>query len=213
MPPAGRPRTFDREEALQKAMMVFWEKGYEGTSMADLIESIGMKAPSIYAAFGNKDALFREAVELYKGQVEQGPLKALNHSTYIVEALENSLNESVNMLSGNKVSGCLIMGGAINCAPEHQEHVEHLRNMRSKYKQALKRRFAQAVKDKQLIESADPEELAEFYFGFIHGLALRASDGSTQKELKSSCKLALEVLKSLLSNSLPTVKSGVIGEH
>lgn len=213
MPPAGRPRTFDRKQALEKAMYVFWEKGYEGTSMADLIESIGMKAPSIYAAFGNKDALFREAVELYKGQVEQGSLKALNHSTYILEALENSLNESVKMLSGSKVSGCLIMGGAINCAPEHQEHVELLRNMRSKYKQALKGRFAQAVKDKQLIESADPEELAEFYFAFIHGLALRSSDGSTQKELKSSCTLALEVLKSLLSNSLPTDKSGAHSEN
>ena len=201
MPPAGRPRTFDRDEALKKAMYVFWEKGYEGTSMADLIESIGMKAPSIYAAFGNKDALFREAVELYKGQVEQGPLKALNVSAHIQEALESCLNESVKMLKGGKVSGCLIMGGAINCAPEHQEHVEHLRDIRGKYKQALKRRFALAVKDGQLNETAEPEELAEFYFGFIHGLALRANDGSSQKELQSSCKLALNVLKALLRAS------------
>lgn len=213
MPPAGRPRTFDRKQALEKAMYVFWEKGYEGTSMADLIESIGMKAPSIYAAFGNKDALFREAVELYKGQVEQGPLKALNHSTNIAEALENSLNESVKMLSGNKASGCLIMGGAINCAPEHQEHVERLRHMRSIYKQTLKKRFVQAVQDKQLIETADPEALAEFYFGFIHGLALRSSDGSTQKELKSSCKLALEVLRSVLRNDNNDKKSGVTIEN
>lgn len=64
MPPAGRPRTFDRGEALKKAMMVFWEKGFEGATMAELIAVIGMKAPSVYAAFGNKDALFREVVEL-----------------------------------------------------------------------------------------------------------------------------------------------------
>jgi len=201
MPPAGRPRTFDRDEALKKAMYVFWEKGYEGTSMADLIDSIGMKAPSIYAAFGNKDELFREVVELYKKQVEQGPLKALYLSSHILDALENSLNEYVKMLKGSNVSGCLIMGGAINCAPDHQEHVEHLRDMRGKYKQALKKRFTQAVKDGQLNKTADPDELAEFYFGFIHGLALRANDGSSQKELQSSSKLALTVLKSELRES------------
>ena len=199
MPPAGRPRTFDRDEALKKAMYVFWDKGYEGTSMADLIESIGMKAPSIYAAFGNKDALFRESVELYIEQVEEGPLKALNSSNYILEALNGSLNESVKMLSEGKVSGCLVMGGAINCSPEHHEHVEYLRKIRGKYKQALKKRFVQAFEDGQLTENANPEDLAEFYLGFIHGLALRASDGSKQKELQSSCKLALCVLKSVLS--------------
>lgn len=200
MPPAGRPRTFDRGEALKKAMMVFWEKGFEGATMAELIAVIGMKAPSVYAAFGNKDTLFREAVELYKEQVEQGPLKALYASTSILDALESSLNETVKMLSGTEVSGCLIMVGAINCAPEYQEHVQYLRNMRSKYKEALQRRFAQAKEDRQLLEETDAAALAEFYLGFIHGLALRAKDGSTQKELQSSCQFAMGVLKSLLRN-------------
>ena len=201
MSPAGRPRTFDREEALKKAMLVFWEKGFEGATMADLIAAIGMKAPSVYAAFGNKDALFREAVELYKGQVEQGPLKALSESPSILDALESSLSESVKMLSGPEASSCLIMAGAINCAPEHQEHVQHLRDLRAGYKGALRKRFAQAIEDGQLIEGTDPDDLAEFYFGFIHGLALRAKDGSTKKELQSSCKFALQVLKSVLRDS------------
>lgn len=213
MPPAGRPRTFDREDALQKAMMVFWEKGFEGTTMAELIGVIGMKAPSVYAAFGNKDALFREAVELYKGQVEQGPFKALYASSHIYEALENSLHETVKMLSGGKVSGCLIMVGAINCAPEHQAHVQQLRNMRSKYKEVLKSRFVKAIEDKQFVDEADAEALAEFYFGFIHGLALRAKDGSTQQDLMSSCKFALEVLRSHLRDSKSVDKSGARGEN
>jgi AcrR family transcriptional regulator len=201
MPPAGRPRTFDREEALKKAMLAFWEKGFEGTTMADLIAAIGMKAPSVYAAFGNKDALFREVVELYKNKVEQGPLKALNETTSILNALENSLNESVKMVSGPEASSCLIMAGAINCAPEHQEHVQHLRNLRAMYKETLKKRFMRAIKDGQLIEGAEPDALAEFYFGFIHGLALRAKDGSTKRELHSSCKFALEALRSVLRDS------------
>jgi AcrR family transcriptional regulator len=201
MPPAGRPRTFNREEALRKAMLVFWEKGFEGTTMADLIAAIGMKAPSVYAAFGNKDALFREAVELYKGQVEQGPLKALGESPSILDALESSLRESIKMLTGPEASTCLIMAGAINCAPEHQEHVQHLRDLRSGYKEVLRQRFAQAIEDGQLVKGADADDLAEFYFGFIHGLALRAKDGSTKKELQSSCKLALQALKSVLLDS------------
>jgi hypothetical protein len=93
------------------------------------------------------------------------------------------------------------MAGAINCAPEHQEHVQHLRDLRAGYKGALRKRFAQALEDGQLIEGTDPDDLAEFYFGFIHGLALRAKDGSTKKELQSSCKFALQALKSVLRNS------------
>jgi AcrR family transcriptional regulator len=200
MPPAGRPRTFDREEALRKAMLVFWEKGYEGTTMTDLISTIGMKAPSVYAAFGSKDALFREVVELYSHIVGQGPLKALNASASIYSALENLLKENVEMLSGsNNPSSCLIMTAAINCAPEHREHVEHLKNLRSSYKATLEARFNQALADGQLIEAASPQALAEFYTGFIHGLALRARDGSSKKELRESCDFALQALRSVLS--------------
>lgn len=201
MSPAGRPRTFDRDEALKKAMLVFWEKGYEGTTMADLIAAIGMKAPSVYAAFGNKDALFREVVEFYKNKVEQGPLKVLNETTPILNALESSLKENVAMFTGPEATSCLIMSGAINCAPEHYEHVEHLRNLRSLYKEALKARFDRAIEDGQLIEGANPSALAEFYFTFIHGLALRAKDGSTKEALLTSCKFALEMLKSVLCES------------
>ena len=93
------------------------------------------------------------------------------------------------------------MAGAINCAPEHQEHVQHLRDLRAGYKGALRKTFAQAIEGGQLIEGTDPDDLAEFYFGFIHGLALRAKDGSTKKELQSSCKFALQVLKSVLRDS------------
>jgi AcrR family transcriptional regulator len=201
MCPAGRPRTFDREEALKKAMLVFWEKGYEGTTMADLIAAIGMKAPSVYAAFGNKDALFKETVELYKSKVEQGPIKALNSSRSIVKALENSLYENVEMFSGVEASSCLIMVGAINTAPEHQEHVQYLKSLRSSYKEAIKARFEKAIEDGELIPSAHPDALAEFYFGFIHGMAMRARDGSKKSELRASCKLALEALNSVLRDA------------
>ena len=203
MPPAGRPRTFNREQALERAMLLFWKNGYEGTTMADLVSTIGMKAPSVYAAFGNKDALFKEAVDLYKSKIEQGPLNALQQSDSLVRALENSLSESVRMISSPETSSCLIMAGAINCSPEHQEHVQYLKSLRDVYKETLRSRFLQAKKDGELIDDADPEALAEFYFSFIHGLALRAKDGSTKAELESSCKFALQTLTLVLRDSQP----------
>lgn len=201
MSPAGRPRTFDRDEALKKAMMVFWEKGFEGTTMADLVAAIGMKAPSVYAAFGNKDALFREVVDIYKNKVEQGPLKVLNDIPAVYAALEQSLRDNVEMFSGPNAPSCLIMAGAINCAPEHQEQVDYLMGLRAQYKEILKARFDRALAEGQLVEETNTNALAEFYFGFIHGIALRARDGSSKAELLTSTEFALQALKLSLKSS------------
>ena len=128
MASAGRPRTFDKEEALKKAMYVFWEKGYEGTTMANLIESIGMKAPSIYAAFGNKDAIFKEVVAHYLPIVVDGQLATLNKTPDILEAVEKTLSECVRLFTGgDNPHTCLIMTAAINASPENNEHVEALK--------------------------------------------------------------------------------------
>ena len=201
MSPAGRPRTFDRDEALKKAMMVFWEKGFEGTTMADLVAAIGMKAPSVYAAFGNKDALFREVVDIYRGRVEQGPLKVLNDTPSVYTALEQSLRQNVEMFSGPNPPSCLIMAGAINCAPEHQEHVNYLMGLRALYKDILKTRFDRALTEGELVEGTNTSALAEFYFSFIHGMALRARDGSSNTELLASTEFALQALKPVLKNT------------
>lgn len=197
----GRPRTFCRDEALRKAMVVFWEKGYEGTTIADLIAVIGMKAPSLYAAFGNKDALFKEVVALFSGMIENGPLKALVETQPIYAALEKSFAHNVYIFCGqDNPASCLIMTAAINCAPEHSEHIAGLKNLRTTYKQALKDRFNRAVVDGELIATANTEELAEFYMTFLHGLALRAKDGSVKSELETSCTYALNSLKLLLKH-------------
>lgn len=199
MASVGRPRTFNRDEALRKAMLVFWEKGYEGTTMANLIEAIGMKAPSVYAAFGNKDKLFNEAVQLYAGIVNDGPLKILKEQPDIYEAFKNLFEENIRIFtSADNPTSCLIMTAAINCAPEHNEHVETLKGMRSAYKDAFERRLKQAIADGQLSGEADASSLAEFYSTFAHGLALRARDGASKTELEISSKFAMQVLNSAL---------------
>ena len=196
MATAGRPRSFDKDQALKKAMYVFWERGYEGTTMADLIQSIGMKAPSIYAAFGNKDALFKEVIKSYLPIVVEGQLAALNSSSKIYEAVEATLRACVNLYTAeDNPHTCLIMTAAINTAPEHAEHVETLKTLRDKYKAAWEKRFEQAKSDKQLADDANPSELAEYFTTLIQGMTIKAKDGATKDSLMNISKLAMQVLK------------------
>ena len=200
MASAGRPRSFDKDEALKKAMYVFWEKGYEGTTMADLIESIGMKAPSIYAAFGNKDAIFKEVVQSYLPIVVNGQLKVLNSSPKIYDAVEATLNACVNLYAGkDNPHTCLVMTAAINTAPEHAEHVEALRTLREVYKAAWKKRFEMAEADRQLTDKANPSELAEYFTTIIQGMTIKAKDGATRDTLSSTSKLALKTLSHFIN--------------
>lgn len=201
MATAGRPRSFDKDDALKKAMYVFWEKGYEGTTMADLIQSIGMKAPSIYAAFGNKDAIFKEVVQSYLPIVVNGQLKALNSSPKIYDAVEATLKACVSLYTGkDNPHTCLVMTGAINTAPEHSEHVETLRALREDYKAAWKKRFEMAKTDRQLTDKAKPSELAEYFTTLIQGMTIKAKDGATEDELSSTSKLALKTLSQYINH-------------
>jgi AcrR family transcriptional regulator len=196
MATVGRPRSFDKEEALKKAMHVFWEKGYEGTSMADLIESIGMKAPSLYAAFGNKDAIFKEVVQKYLPIVVNGQLATLNNTSDIVEAVQKTLKECVRLFtSPDNPHTCLIMTAAINASPEHQDHVVSLRAMREDYRNAWVKRFEIAEKERQLTGQLSPQQLADFYVTLIQGMSLRAKDGANNEDLTRIAEIALKILK------------------
>lgn len=196
MAAVGRPRTFDKDEALKKAMHVFWEKGYEGASMADLVEAIGMKAPSIYAAFGNKDAIFKEVVSHYLPIVANGQLAVLNGTPNIDEAVQKTLDECVRLFTcDDNPRTCLIMTAAINASPEHQEHVESLRALRKEYKQNWKDRFVRAQKEGQLKASLIPQQLAEYFVTIIQGMALSAKDGATKEALANTAEIAIQILR------------------
>jgi AcrR family transcriptional regulator len=200
MATAGRPRSFDKDEALKKAMHVFWEKGYEGTTMADLIESIGMKAPSIYAAFGNKDAIFKEVVQCYLPIVVEGQLGALNSSSEIYKAVENTLKACVSLYTcEDNPHTCLIMTAAINTAPEHSEHIETLRRLKEKYKSAWEKRFKQAKLDRQLSDEVNPSELAEYFTTLIQGMTIKAKDGASRDTLISVTNIALKTLNQFIN--------------
>src|SRR5215475_1081680 len=118
----GRPRGFDREEALRRAMEAFWEKGYEGASLDDLLAAMGgISPPSFYAAFGSKEQLFFEVVERYAKTLGSRPVQALERGSTAREGIEAMLREAVAIFcSPDMPPGCVVVLGAINCAPANK---------------------------------------------------------------------------------------------
>ncbi|AKR43957.1 TetR/AcrR family transcriptional regulator [Methylophilus sp. TWE2] len=196
MAPAGRPRTFDKSLALRNAMHVFWAKGYEGTTMSDLVEAIGVKGPSVYAAFGNKDAIFVEAVKEYSEMMLSGPLKALTEEPDIYQSIKKLLQANLEFfMNSANPRGCLIMTSAINATPEHTDLVNFVRTYRDDYKERLVKRFELALLEKQIRNHSDTSDLAEYYLTVIHGMALRAKDGSTLNQLSKVVEISLSGLR------------------
>jgi AcrR family transcriptional regulator len=195
----GRPRSFDRDEALRLAMQVFWNKGYEGTTMADLTAAIGVKAPSLYAAFGDKNALFREAIDFYSATTAIGPMNALKEGKGMREDLHNMLQTSVALYADPaNGKGCMVVVSAINCAPENAVHAEEMTVRRQKKRQELAKRFRKAQEQNELSVDADIDGLADFYTAVLHGLSLSARDGVSSDRLAGTICHAMKALDAVL---------------
>ena len=201
----GRPRSFDRDQALQQAMQVFWSKGYEGTTMADLCAAIGVKAPSLYSAFGDKDALFREVMEVYSRTISAEPLRLLQAGKGIREDLLAMLRASVRMYSGKTTvpglpagKGCMVVISAINCAPENSQHSDALSQRRHKRRNEIRARLLQAQREGEIRADADVTALGDFYTSFLNGLALGARDGVSTARLAATLQHAMLPLESVL---------------
>lgn len=175
----GRPRTFDRDAALRAAMEVFWARGYEGTSISDLTAAMGINSPSLYAAFGCKEALFRDAIELY-GKAEGGTSeRAFRRAKTACEAVEMMLRDNVEVYADpNTPPGCMVVLAATVSNPDNESVRDFLADARQEFVDMLTRRLAQGVTDGDLPASADLAAIAEFYATVQHGLAIRSRDGS-----------------------------------
>ena len=179
----GRPREFDPDQALDRALKVFWKKGYKGASLPDLTRAMGINRPSLYAAFGNKEALFRKAVERY----EHGPAgytyQALTKPTAreVVEAL---LEGIVALLTRPRnPGGCLMVQGALACGENANRVRQELASRRAAGVAAMRRRFQRAIDEGDLPANADASVLARFVATVMHGLAVQAASGASRKEL------------------------------
>jgi AcrR family transcriptional regulator len=187
----GRPRSFDKERALDAALHVFWEKGYEGASLSDLTEAMGINRPSLYAAFGDKEALFRQVLERY----EQGPV------AYVTEALQEPTARTAveRMLKGTVAAltrphsphGCLLVQGALACGDESAVMRRELARRRSAAEIVLRKRLKKAKDEGELSATADPADLARFYMAVMHGMSVQAAGGANRAALESVAHTAL----------------------
>src|SRR5882762_5312962 len=187
----GRPRAFDVEKALDQALKIFWRKGYEGASLPDLTRAMGINRPSLYAAFGNKEALFRKALDHYN----EGPAayvhEALEEPTAraVVEAL---LRGAVEQLSSPlHPRGCLMVQGALSCGRTADPIRRELAARRAAYEAAIRRRFKRAISDGDLPADSDAGDLARYVSTVMHGMAVRAAGGASRKELLRVVEMAL----------------------
>ena len=179
----GRPRAFDADRALDRALAIFWRDGYEGASLPALTRAMGINRPSLYAAFGNKEALFRKALERYEGGPARYTRKALKEPTAreVVEAL---LKGIVALLTRpQNPGGCLMVQGALACGENGKRVRQELASRRASGVAAMRRRFQRAINEGDLPARADASALARFVATVMHGLAVQAASGATRKEL------------------------------
>jgi AcrR family transcriptional regulator len=187
----GRPREFDVDEALCKALQQFWRKGYEGTSVSDLTEAMGITRPSLYATYGNKEELFRKALDRY----EQ------SFMSFIDEALRQPTSRGVveRLLAGYVVSetdddnppGCLATSGALACSEAAEPVKRELIARRNAIEARLRDRLELARASGDLAADADPADLARYVMAVAQGTAVLAAAGTGREELQGVVRTAL----------------------
>jgi AcrR family transcriptional regulator len=188
----GRPRSFDRDQALARAMEVFWAKGYGNASVADLTAAMGIGAPSLYAAFGSKDALFQEAVDHY-GQVE-GPevWRSIDEAATAREAVEGYLMASAAAFSRpDKPRGCMVVLSALQEAEAGPAICAAMRRHRANSISGLVARFRAAVEAGEIALEADLTAIATFYVTTQQGMSIQARDGASRQTLEAVAQAAM----------------------
>ncbi len=189
--PIGRPREFDVELALDRALAVFWRQGYEGASLPELTRAMGISRPSLYAAFGNKEALFRRALDRYDQELRIHVHKALLEPTSRA-VVERVLYGTIDVLtSPHHPRGCLFVQGALACSDENDCVRRELISRRAASEAALRRRLARARAEGDLPADSDPADLARYVATISQGMAVQAASGATRRQLKATAKLAL----------------------
>ncbi len=185
-PPRGRPRAFDRPAALRRAMELFWALGYEGASLADLQRAMGgIAAPSFYAAYGSKEKLFREAVELYSRTLGTPMLEALEAGATARSSVGALLGAAVEAFTKPGLPrGCMLVTGAMNHTPANRKIQEFLRGLRARRHKLIRQRLQRAAAEGELTPGADIAGLASFYATVLDGLAIQARDRASRKTLK-----------------------------
>ena len=194
-PCRGRPREFCVDEALAQALRVFWTKGYEGTSLTDLTEAMGISRPSLYAAFGNKEELFRKALDLYEREKMEYIGRALVQPTArkVAETMARGAVENVVGGCDDEPHGCLRVMSSVACGPAAQSIHNEVVKRSNMAKQALVERFERAKAEGDLPADVDTEGLTRVLIAVLQGLSVQANQGASREELDKLVESALHI--------------------
>jgi AcrR family transcriptional regulator len=197
----GRPRGFDEDAALEAAMQVFWEKSYEGATIADLTQAMGINRSSMYAAFGDKESIFRRVMQRYRA----------DRMTYIRQALaQPSLRRVVaGLIHGtaeflsrpDNPRGCLSIQGALACGTDAEQVKLATIDWRKNGEAALKKRLQQAQSEGELPAQIQPADFACYLSSLMAGLSVQAANGATRADLQRVAEIALRCIETGLSGS------------
>lgn len=181
----GRPREFDREEALDRAMRLFWSRGYEATAISDLVDAMGVTPPSLYAAFGSKKQLFLEAVDRYQAGPGDFAAKALTQEPTAERAMRRLLLDAIDAFCNpGQPAGCMVVMAATNCTSESADVLAELADRRRAGEQKIRDRIAAGQAAGELLGKADVDALAGLVASTLYGLSIKARDGASKMQLR-----------------------------
>ncbi len=189
--PRGRPREFDRGEALARARETFWRLGYEGASIADLTAAMGITPQSLYAAFGSKAELYREALADYRETVGAFARRALEEEANAADAFDRLLRETAHeYCREGQPRGCMISTATLTCAAENRPVATHVAALRAEAIAAFEARLARGVAEGDLRADTDAAALARFVGAIIQGMSVQAQDGASEEALAAIAGIA-----------------------
>ena len=188
---AGRPRTFCTEKALDCAMQVFWRKGYEGASMVDLTTAMGINSPSLYAAYGSKEGLFRAVLERYEARRDKFMTEVFGAATarQVASLFLHGVADFAADTGGQNPPGCLLLQSGMTCGDS--DIPDQLARHRAEKEKALCERFARACAEGDLPESTEPSALARYVMAVANGMCVQAASGATLGDLHAVADVAL----------------------
>lgn len=199
----GRPRAFDRDHALDKALGLFWERGYDKTSMADLSTAMELRPPSIYAAFGDKESLFDAVIAHYSKRHGAEIWENLDRFKHPKDATHHVLVASANAFTREDTPhGCLVVLAAPQENSNHATVNQTLRGHRRKVTEILRNLYAEGQRRGHIPSTAKIDTMAAYYATVQHGMSIQARDGATRTELIAVADAAMTTWPNLISSSL-----------
>jgi AcrR family transcriptional regulator len=201
----GRPRTFDPDTALHQALRLFWERGYEGTSLNDLAAVTGIRSASIYACFGSKEELFRQVMALYSRTSGAPPRRALVEQPTARDAVHAMLRATADQITGSDTAHyCMLILAAPTGAVENHSVREFLADRRRDMRTTIRDRLARGVTDGDLAAPPDAlDAIARYYTTVVQGLSIQARDGASRAELEEVVTCAMAAWDTLTSAPSP----------